>query len=94
MTKPQSIRVLSWRGRWGDAFAETVSRPFTQATGIEVEPVFHVGLQLPDGLVCALENSSAAPVDVVWCNTTAALRAAKQGWCESLQRARGPERAA
>ena len=48
--------------------------------------MFHVGLQLPDGLVCALENSSAAPVDVVWCNTTAALRAAKQGWCESLQR--------
>ena len=86
MPKPQSIRVLSWHGRWGDALAEAVSRPFTQATGIEVEPVLHVGPRLPDGLVCALENSSAAPVDVVWCNTAAALPAAKQGWCESLQR--------
>jgi putative spermidine/putrescine transport system substrate-binding protein len=86
MPKPQSIRVLTWHGRWGDALAEAVSRPFMQATGIEVEPVLHVGLRLPDGLVYALENSSAAPVDVVWCNTTAALRAAKQGWCESLQR--------
>lgn len=84
-SKPQAIRVVSWRGRWGEALSQAVSRPFTQATGIRVEPVFHVGLRLPDDLVAALENDSPPPVDVVWCNTSPALRAAKRGWCESLE---------
>lgn len=84
-TKPQSIRVLSWRGRWGGALAEAVSRPFTQATGIAVEPVFHVGLRLPGALVSALESEAPPPVDVVWCNTSPALRAAKRGWCGPLE---------
>ena len=82
MSRP--LRVLSWAGRWGWALEEAVSRPFTEATGVEVVPVRHVGLRLPEPLTRALERGQPAPIDVVWCNTTAALGAADQGWCASL----------
>jgi putative spermidine/putrescine transport system substrate-binding protein len=60
----------------------------------------HVGLRLPPGLPSALEAGESPPIDVVWCNTSPALRAAQRGWCEPLdgepvlgelaQRARSP----
>jgi putative spermidine/putrescine transport system substrate-binding protein len=49
-----------------------------------VEAVPHVGLRLPDALQHALEACGEPPVDVVWCNTSPALRAARRGWCEPL----------
>jgi putative spermidine/putrescine transport system substrate-binding protein len=78
------LRVLSWAGAWGEGLREGVSRPFQDATGVMVEAVRHVGLRLPTALDGALEASSEPPVDVVWCNTSPALRAARRGWCESL----------
>jgi putative spermidine/putrescine transport system substrate-binding protein len=83
MTRP--LRVLSWAGAWGEALREGVSRPFRDETGIAVEAVRHVGLRLPDALDCALEAGGDPPVDVVWCNTSPALRAADRGWCEPLE---------
>lgn len=82
MNRP--LRVLSWAGAWGDALREGVSRPFRDATGVEIEAVRHVGLRLPEALDRALEDHGEPPVDVVWCNTSPALRAAKRGWCETL----------
>lgn len=78
------LRVLSWAGAWGRALTEAVSQPFTEATGIAVEHVRHVGLRLPDALRGALETGAPPPVDVVWCNTTPAIRAAERGWCAPL----------
>jgi len=78
------LRVLSWAGAWGTALADGVSRPFTEQTGVAVEPVTHVGLRLPESLDRALEAHGEPPVDVVWCNTSPALRAARRGWCEPL----------
>ncbi|TMQ03448.1 MAG: extracellular solute-binding protein [Deltaproteobacteria bacterium] len=78
------LRVLSWAGVWGKALCDGVSRPFHEATGVAVEAVPHVGLRLPDALGRALEADREPPVDVVWCNTSPALRAARRGWCEPL----------
>lgn len=78
------LRVLSWAGAWGRALTDEVSRPFTEATGIAVEHVRHVGLRLPEGLRDALENGARPPVDVVWCNTAPVIRAADRGWCAPL----------
>ena len=83
MTRP--LRVLSWAGAWGAGLRDGVSQPFQDATGVQVEAVRHVGLRLPDGLVHALETRGELPVDVVWCNTSPALRAVKRGWCEPLE---------
>jgi putative spermidine/putrescine transport system substrate-binding protein len=82
MNRP--LRVLSWAGAWGTALRDGVSRPFQDSTDVMVEPVPHVGLRLPDDLHRALETNGEPPVDVVWCNTSPALRAAKRGWCEPL----------
>src|SRR5262245_5901942 len=82
MNRP--LRVLSWAGAWGTALRTGVSLPFQQASHVPVEPVPHVGLRLPDALVRALEAHGEPPVDVVWCNTSPALRAARRGWCEPL----------
>ena len=79
------IRVLSWAGGWGRALRAAVSVPFTEATGIEVEEVSHVGLPLPSGLVSALEAEGPPPVDVVWCNTPVAIRAAERGYADPLR---------
>jgi putative spermidine/putrescine transport system substrate-binding protein len=79
------LRVLSWAGAWGAALRAGVSRPFEDATGIEVDAVRHIGLRLPDALDRALEARGEPPVDVVWCNTAPALRAAGLGWCEPLE---------
>ena len=78
------LRVLSWAGAWGEALRDGVSRPFQDATGVMVEAVPHVGLRLPDTLHRALESNGEPPIDVVWCNTSPALRAAQRGWCEPL----------
>lgn len=78
------LRVLSWRGAWGQALRAGVSRPFQDATGVAVEAVPHVGLRLPDTLHRALEAHDEPPIDVVWCNTSPALGAARRGWCEPL----------
>jgi putative spermidine/putrescine transport system substrate-binding protein len=78
------LRVLSWAGAWGAGLRTGVSLPFEQETGLAVEAVRHVGLRLPDALVVALEQGGDPPVDVVWCNTSPALRAAGRGWCEPL----------
>lgn len=83
MNRP--LRVLSWAGAWGEALRDGVSRPFQDATNVMIEAVRHVGLRLPDALHRALEAGSEPPVDVVWCNTSPALRAARQGWCEPLE---------
>ncbi len=82
MSRP--LRVLSWAGAWGAALRDGVSRPFQAETDVTVEAVPHVGLRLPDDLVRALETQGEPPVDVVWCNTSPALRAASRGWCEPL----------
>ncbi len=81
----RSLRVLSWAGAWGDALRDGVSRPFEDMTNVTVEAVRHVGLRLPDALQRALEAHGEPPVDVVWCNTSPALRAARRGWCEPLE---------
>jgi putative spermidine/putrescine transport system substrate-binding protein len=78
------LRVLSWAGAWGTGLRDGVSRPFQDTTGVAVEAVPHVGLRLPERLDRALETRGEPPVDVVWCNTSPALRAAKHGWCEQL----------
>jgi putative spermidine/putrescine transport system substrate-binding protein len=78
------LRVLSWAGAWGEALREGVSRPFQATTDVTVEAVPHVGLRLPEALCRALETHGEPPVDVVWCNTSPALRAARRGWCEPL----------
>lgn len=78
------LRVLSWAGAWGAALRDGVSRPFEEVAGIPVDAVRHVGLRLPEALVRALEARGEPPVDVVWCNTSPALRAAGRGWCEPL----------
>ena len=78
------LRVLSWAGAWGAGLRAGVSLPFEHETGLAVEAVRHVGLRLPDSLVAALDHGREPPVDVVWCNTSPALRAAQRGWCESL----------
>jgi putative spermidine/putrescine transport system substrate-binding protein len=78
------LRVLSWKGAWGEALQRGVSRPFEDATQVTVEAVPHVGLPLPEALTRALEAHGEPPVDVVWCNTSPALRAARNGWCEPL----------
>jgi putative spermidine/putrescine transport system substrate-binding protein len=80
----RALRVLSWAGAWGRALEEAVSRPFTARTGIDVRHVRHVGLHLPDALTTALEAHLPPPVDVVWCNTAPAIRAAAQGHCAPL----------
>jgi putative spermidine/putrescine transport system substrate-binding protein len=82
MARP--LRVLSWAGAWGTALRDGVSAPFREATGVAVEAVSHVGLRLPEDLPRALETRGEPPVDVVWCNTSPALRAAAAGWCEPL----------
>jgi len=82
MNRP--LRVLSWAGAWGAALRDAVSRPFQDAMNVPVEAVRHVGLRLPDALDQALAGHGEPPVDVVWCNTSPALRAAQRGWCESL----------
>lgn len=82
MNRP--LRVLSWAGAWGAALRDAVSGPFRAATGVPVEAVRHVGLRLPEALDRALADHGEPPVDVVWCNTSPALRAARRGWCESL----------
>lgn len=64
------LRVLSWQGGWGSAFWQCVAQPFTKQFGIEVEIFPHVGLSLPDPL---------PQVDLVWCNTIAAHKAASLG---------------
>jgi putative spermidine/putrescine transport system substrate-binding protein len=79
------LRVLSWKGAWGEALRDGVSRPFQDATSVMVEAVPHVGLRLPDALHQALEAQGEPPIDVVWCNTSPALRAARRGWCEPLE---------
>jgi putative spermidine/putrescine transport system substrate-binding protein len=61
-----------------------VSRPFQDASNVAVEAVPHVGLRLPDALLHALASGTEPPVDVVWCNTSPALRAARRSACESL----------
>jgi putative spermidine/putrescine transport system substrate-binding protein len=78
------LRVLSWAGGWGRALEAAVSGPFTGSTGIEVEAVSHVGLRLPSALIAALDQCSPPPVDVVWCNTTVAMRAAAAGYADPL----------
>jgi putative spermidine/putrescine transport system substrate-binding protein len=83
MNRP--LRVLSWAGAWGEALRDGVSRPFQDATNVMVEAVRHVGLRLPADLDRALEAHGEPPVDVVWCNTSPALRAARRGWCEPLE---------
>ena len=82
MNRP--LRVLSWKGAWGEALRDGVSQPFQAMTQVTVEAVPHVGLRLPEALQRALETRGEPPVDVVWCNTSPALRAAWQGWCEPL----------
>jgi putative spermidine/putrescine transport system substrate-binding protein len=78
------LRVMSWKGIWGEALRDGVSRPFQDTTQIAVEAVPHVGLRLPEWLLRPLASGTEPPVDVVWCNTSPALRAAQQGYCESL----------
>jgi putative spermidine/putrescine transport system substrate-binding protein len=85
---PDSLRVLTWGGRWGDALRRTVSRPFEQATGIRVHHETHIGLALPPSLVSALDTGERPPVDVVWCNSVPALNAARVGYCHPLDPAR------
>lgn len=79
------LRVLSWAGGWGRALQAAVSGPFTEATGIEVEQVSHVGLPLPAPLVSALDDRRRPPVDVVWCNTPVAMRAAAADHADPLR---------
>lgn len=83
MTAPR-VRVLSWRGRWGEALREFVSGPFERETGIGVEHCPHIGLELPGALNAALAAGSVPPADVVWCNALPALRAAAAGQCVPL----------
>jgi hypothetical protein len=54
MNRP--LRVLSWKGAWGEALLHGVSRPFQDATQIAVEAVPHVGLPLPEALTRALDG--------------------------------------
>jgi putative spermidine/putrescine transport system substrate-binding protein len=79
------LKVLSWRGRWGEAFERAVLSQFVEQTGISVKPVYRVGLRLPPELVTSLESGAPPPMDVVWCNTSPALRAAERDWCVPLQ---------
>ena len=80
----QTLRVLTWAGRWGEALRAEVSEPFTALTGIEVEHVVTVGLPLPTELVRALQSGERPPVDVVWCNGLPAAQADEAGWCAPL----------
>src|ERR1044071_4208558 len=84
MNRP--LRVLSWKGAWGEALEHGVSRPVQDATQFAVEAVPPVALPLPEPLTRALDPHGEPPIDVVWCNTSPALRAARQGWCEPLDR--------
>jgi putative spermidine/putrescine transport system substrate-binding protein len=78
------LRVLSWRGRWGEALRRAVSEPFSRATGIRVCHVGHVGLSLPPHVVAAAEAASEPAVDVVWSNTIPAMDMAARGLCERI----------
>src|ERR1041384_8704012 len=82
MSRP--LRVLSWAGGWGEALRDEVSGPFQAATGVTVQAVRHVGLRLPDALYSALDAHIEPPVELVWSNTSPAMRAAWRGMCEPL----------
>jgi putative spermidine/putrescine transport system substrate-binding protein len=88
---PDRLSVLSWAGGWGAALRAAVSDPFERETGVRVEHATHVGLKLPEGLCSALAGGARPPVDVVWCNSVPALRAARAGWCTPFDEARMPE---
>jgi hypothetical protein len=81
MSVPGLLRVLSWRGRWHEALRTHVSDPFTDAFRVGVEHSLHTGLGLPGPLAQALEAGRVPPVDIVWSNAAAALRAAAAGHC-------------
>lgn len=79
-----TLRIQSWRGIWGESLLHEVLQPFEAVTGIATERVFHVGLHLPESLTDSLDQRRPPPVDVVWCNTPQALRAARRGWATPL----------
>lgn len=78
------LTVMSWAGRWGRSLQRAVSSPFTAETGVRVHHRVNIGLKLPAELTAALERGAPPPVDVVWCNGTPAIRAARAGWCAPL----------
>lgn len=80
-----SLRVQSWLGGWGNALRDAVCVPFQRETGVRVEQVPHVGLQLPAVLLEALSHGRPPPVDVVWSNAGPALRAEQAGLCIPLE---------
>jgi putative spermidine/putrescine transport system substrate-binding protein len=82
--KPAELVIMSWAGGWGRALREAVCEPFRAETGIVVRQAYHVGLQLPLPLTAALQAGARAPIDVIWCNAVAALRAHAAGYCDAL----------
>lgn len=75
---------MSWRGGWGRALQRAVCEPFAAETGVPVRQAYHVGLLLPHELQRALAMGARPPFDVVWSNSVPALRAAEQGFCQTL----------
>ncbi|WUK72807.1 extracellular solute-binding protein [Kribbella sp. NBC_00359] len=73
------LRIQTWGGRWGRALRDAVSRPFEEATGVEVHHEIHIGLAIPPTLQAALDVGGRPPVDVVWSNSVPALLAARAG---------------
>lgn len=77
---------MSWGGAWGEALKDTVSKPFTEATGIEVNHQYHVGLKLPNALIGGNKHLNNLPnYDLIWCNEVAAMGAYHNGLCEPIQ---------
>ncbi|MCX5233509.1 extracellular solute-binding protein [Streptomyces sp. NBC_00233] len=89
-TTDQSLRVQTWGGRWGRALRSAVSQPFEEDTGIRINHLPHVGLQLEPSLLSALNAGDRPPVDVVWSHSVPALHAARAGLCTPLDSARMP----
>ncbi len=83
--KPKSLKVFTWGFEWLKALESSVSQPFTQMTGIQIEyEIAKQGLILPDNLLNALQNKSEPPFDVIWANDVVSMNLAQQGFCEKL----------
>lgn len=87
---PGELVVMSWAGGWGKGLLEAVSMPFTKLTGIPVRHETNIGLKLPAALPEALEMGRRPPFDVVWSNSTPAMRMAQEGWLDPLDEEAAP----